>query len=233
MRLCSLNYLTSEQLKFKNVTMLKQLRDCAFSVASKRNKLEILEMFTIELKFVGNGLMRWFNAKIKSENMQLSNDMRTKYEVENPINWQTDRCCICTFPIEINPTMSDATKDNMSNSDFVIFKEHKFLRNIFSEEELSSSPALKNIHTYHKIFSRFFKVAIYLQNSLSTIQEFSDYLYDELIEFCNEFCKDCVNFIEVKERIFAQQIKNKQGSKISKFSLQLYAFVYQRIMDFP
>ena len=27
-------------------------------------------------------------------------------------------------------------------------------------------------------------------------------------------------------------IKNKQGSKISKFVLQIYAFVYQRIMDF-
>ena len=183
MRLCSLNYLTSEQLKFKTVTMFKQLRDCALSVASKRNKLAISEMFTTELKFAGNCLMRWFNAKIKSEDMELSNDMRRKYEVKNPIIWQTDRCCICTFPIEINPTMSDATKDNMYYGDFVIFKEHKFLRNIFSEEELSSSTALKNIHTYHKNFSRFLKVAIYLQNSLNTIQEFSDCLYDELIEF--------------------------------------------------
>ena len=122
--------------------------------------------------------------------------------------------------------MSDATKDNMSYSDSVIFKEHKFLRNIFSKEELSLSTALKNTHTYHKNFSRFLKVAIYLQNSLNTIQEFSDCLYDELIEFCNEFCKDCVDFIKIKERISDVQIKNKQGSKISKFLLQLYAFVY-------
>ena len=28
-------------------------------------------------------------------------------------------------------------------------------------------------------------------------------------------------------------IKNKQGSKILKFTLQVYAFVYQRHMDFP
>ena len=28
-------------------------------------------------------------------------------------------------------------------------------------------------------------------------------------------------------------IRNKQGSKISKFVLQVYAFVYQRITDFP
>ena len=190
--------------------MLKQLRDCVLYVASKRNKLAISEMFTTELKFAENCLMRWFNAKIKSENMQLSNDMRRKYEVENPINWQTDRCCICTFPIQINRTMSDATKDNMSYSDFVIFKEHKFLRNIFFEEELSTSTVLKNIHMHHKNFSRFLKVAIYLQNSLNTIKEFSVCLYDELIEICNEFCKDCVDFADIKERIPDVQIKNKQ-----------------------
>ena len=69
MRFCSLNYLTSEQLKFKDVTMLKQLRDYALSVASKRNKLAISKMFTTELKFAGNCLIKCFNAKIKSENM--------------------------------------------------------------------------------------------------------------------------------------------------------------------
>ena len=144
MRLCSLDYFTNEQLKFKNLTMLKQLRDCALSVAARRRKIAISEMFTIELKFAGEFLMRWFNAKFKNQNIVLSNNIKKKYEIENPINWQTERCCICKFLIEINPTLSDATKDSMSYSDFVIHKEHKFLRNIFSEEELSTSSALKD-----------------------------------------------------------------------------------------
>ena len=54
LQLCSLNYLTTEQLKFKNIDLLKQLRDCALSVASKRNKLAISEMFSIELKFASS-----------------------------------------------------------------------------------------------------------------------------------------------------------------------------------
>ena len=132
-RILSLNYLTTEKMKFKNVTQLKQLRDCALSVASRRNKLAISEMFTTEIKFADQCLMRCFNSKFKNQNLQLSNDVKRKYEIEHPINWQTDRCCIRTFPIEINPTMSNATKDNMSYADFVIFKEHRFLRNIFSE----------------------------------------------------------------------------------------------------
>ena len=85
--------------------------------------------------------------------MQLSNEVKRNYEVKNLINWDTNRCCICTFPLEINPTTSDATKEKMSYSDFVIAKEHKFLRNIFSEDELSSSDALKNIRSYHENFS--------------------------------------------------------------------------------
>ena len=89
--------------------------------------------------------MKWFNSKFKIGNKQLSNEVKRNYEVKNPINWETDHCCICTFSLEINLTTSDATKEKMSYSDFVIVKEHKFLRNIFSEDELSSSDALKNV----------------------------------------------------------------------------------------
>ena len=127
LQLCSLNYLMNEQLKFKDINLLKQLRDCALSVASKRNKLAISEMFCTELKFASDCLMKWFNSKFKIGNMQLSNEVKRNYEVKNPINWETDRCCICTFPLEITPMTSDATKEKMSYSDFVIAKKHKFL----------------------------------------------------------------------------------------------------------
>ena len=79
-RLLSLNYLTTEQMKFKNVTRLKQIRDCALSVAARRNKLAISEMFATEIKFASECLMRWFNSKFKYENMELSNDVKRKYE---------------------------------------------------------------------------------------------------------------------------------------------------------
>ena len=49
-QLCSLNYLTSEQLKFKNLTTLKQLRDCALTVSTKTKKIAISKMFTTELQ---------------------------------------------------------------------------------------------------------------------------------------------------------------------------------------
>ena len=65
------------------------------------------------------------------------------------------------------------------------------------------------------------------------MKDFSECFCDEIIDFCNEFCDDCVDFIELKDKTSDVQIKSKQKAKISKIALQLYAFVYQRIMRFP
>ena len=86
-------------------------------------------MFSTEIKFAADCLLKWFNKKFKSNNSELSNDIKRKYEVEHSIVWLQDRCCICTFPFEINPKSYDADKRTMSYADFIILKEHKFLRN--------------------------------------------------------------------------------------------------------
>ena len=74
---------------------------------------------------------------------------------------------------------------------------------------------------------------IHLEDSLNTLTEFHECCNDELIKFCIEKCEDCDDFNEMKEAFKDITIKNKHGSKISKFVLQIYAFVYQRIMAFP
>ena len=232
-QLCSLNYLTNEQLKFKDLTTLKQLRDCALSFASKKKKIASSKMFTTELKFGGDCLMKWFNAKLKSQNVVLSNKAKRKYEIENPIDWQNGRCCLCTYLIEINPTLFEAKGDQMSYSDFVTNKENKFLRNICFEEELSTTKTLKDFSTYHKNFARFLHVAVYLPNAINTMVDFNDCLHQEFVRFCNEFCTDSLDFKDIKRWIAVVEIKNSPQSKISKSTLQLYAYVYQKIMDFP
>lgn len=54
-----------------------------------------------------------------------------KQEIENPIDWTKDRCCICTIPLKVHPTRFNCIDNEMSYVDFYIFKEHKFIRNIF------------------------------------------------------------------------------------------------------
>ena len=163
-------------------------------------------MFSTELKFASDCLINWFNLKFKKQNLELSNEKRRAFEIENPIDWKNDNCKICNFPLHINPTTFDVEKEKMSYGDFIIKKEHKFLRNIFSKEELMSSDAIKNLQSFHENFSKFLQVVVYLQNSIKLIEDFSECFHDELIKFCNGF---------------------------KKFTLQLYAFVYQRIMRFP
>ena len=54
----------------------------------------------------------------------------------------------------------------MSYAGVVIFIEHKFFRNIFSERELLSTDSLKNMEQYHKCFEKFLGIFVYLQNSI-------------------------------------------------------------------
>ena len=49
-----------------------------------------------------------------------------KYEVEFPVDWENGCCCLCKFPLIINPTKFDVSLENMSYSNFIILKEHKF-----------------------------------------------------------------------------------------------------------
>ena len=88
-------------------------------------------MFTTELKFAADYLLKWFNRKYKSKNLELSNEKKRKYEVEFPINWENGRCCLCKFPLIINPTKFDVSLENMSYSNFIILKEHKFFKEYF------------------------------------------------------------------------------------------------------
>ena len=80
---------------------------------------------------------------------------------------------------------------------------------------------------------KFLGIAILLQNSIDIVQEFSDCPHEELEDFCLEFCRDCTDFIEIREIISSVEIKNTPQSKISRSTLKLYAYVYQKIMDFP
>ena len=137
-KLTTIDYLTAEQLKYKDTTTLKQLRVCAFSVANKKNKIAISEMFSIELKFATDCLLNWFNSKYKNENLQLTNERKREYEIKNPINWESDKCWICNFPLHFSPTVPNVPKEKMSYGDFIIEKEHKFLRNIFSKKSLKA-----------------------------------------------------------------------------------------------
>ena len=144
-----------------------------------------------------------------------------------------DARSLLSLSVKINLTSFDVNKNAMSYADFIIFKEHKFLRNMFSNEELLKTDVLKDLKPFHKKFVRFLRIAVFLQNSFKINKEFHTCFDDNLINFFRNNCPLCSDFGEIKELISDVKIKNKSNTKISKFMLQTYAFVYQRLIDFP
>ena len=100
-------------------------------------------------------------------------------------------------------------------------------------EELATTDNLKDLKTYHQTFVRFLKIVIVLQNALNTHAEFSNCFDEDLINFCRDNCAGCSGFNELKEAVGSVEVENNPGFKISKFTLQIYAFVYQKLMDHP
>ena len=222
-KLTTIDYLTNEQLKFKDEITLKQLRDSALEV-SKRNKVNaISEMFSIELKFASECLLKWFYSKNKK--IELSIQEKKDYEVKNPIDWENGICEICTFPLDVKPSEKVNSK-KITYGDFIIQKEHKFLRNVLSKEDLKKSESIKSLESFHEKFRKYIRICIFAEDSLKTLNEFSECFHEELIDFINENFEEIENFEELKELI--SEVKVKSKSKISKFNMQIYAFFIKK-----
>ena len=148
-KLTTIDYLTNEQLKFHDQITLKQLRDSAIEVLERKKTNAILEMFSIELKFASDCLLKWFYSKNKK--IELSIQEKKDYEVKNPIDWENGICQICTFPLDVKPS-EKVNSGKITYGDFIIQKEHKFLRNVLSNEDLQKSDSIKSLESYHEKF---------------------------------------------------------------------------------
>ena len=128
------------------------IKDSALEVSRKKGKNAIAQMFSIELCLVKKTIWTWFNQKIKSQHLEIDLLTKNKYEKDHPMNWESDKCRICNFPLKIDPIGPDVLNKEMSYGDFFIRYEHKFLRNIYSKEQLKSSPEIKTLQECYKTF---------------------------------------------------------------------------------
>ena len=228
-RLCQIDYLTAEQLKYGDVITIKQLRDCAIAVHNKKNKLAISEMFCTEIKFAVDCLLKWYHDKY--DNLELTIESKNEFEKKNPIDWQNGECVLCRFPLEANPT--NPQNEKMSYGDFIIKKEHMFLRNIFSKEELAKSSSINTFESFHMHFIKFLEIVVFLEEEINLSQHFSQCRYPKLIAFIETHLSEFDSFDDIKQEIKCIKVKRNANSKISEFNLQLYAFVYDKVMTFP
>ena len=92
-------------------------------------------MFCCELKFVIDICKKWSYARFKAKTLVLDLTSKTKFKNENKLSYD-DPCVICSFSIG-TAIVHGHDSNKLSYYDFVVKKEHKFLRNIFTEKSLS------------------------------------------------------------------------------------------------
>ena len=144
----TLDHFSREQITFIEPHLTKMLKDMAFEVSKRRCKKSIGQIFYIESALVKKTLLKWFNQKFKQQFGKIDPMKKLTYESQYQINWQKDKCVICKFLLKLKPTNYKTSDDKMSFGDFVIRYEHKFPRNICTDEQLQNSHHLKNLENY-------------------------------------------------------------------------------------
>ena len=136
------------------------LKDCANKVSKRQCKNSLGQMFSVEGALVKKTLLKSFNAKFKQTFTEIKPIVKIRFESENKIDWQKDKCVICKFPMRLEPTNSQTPNSAMTYGDFVIRFEHRFLRNIFREEQLCSAEHTKNLQNRYNIFQKYTQICV-------------------------------------------------------------------------
>ena len=86
-------------------------------------------------------------------NLLLDLTTKTKFKNQNKLCY--DNPCVIS-DLELGTAkIYGAKSDKLSYYDFTVKKEHHFLRNIFTESELESSPTIQNLENYYELFEKF------------------------------------------------------------------------------
>ena len=100
---------------------------------------------------------------IKSKFLKLNNIQKQIFIKENPINSSKTLCCICGFRLDIEVKQK---KKISTWHEFVVQKEHLFLRNIYSKNDIASMKKIRDISDFNGECYRFVKIVVLLEKYL-------------------------------------------------------------------
>ena len=89
--------------------------------------------------------------------------------------------------------------------DFVIVKEHAFIRNVFDHVELKQSKSTKAYEKHHESFRKMFQVVVLLNTSYSNESDIEDISDDCIAKFVSEM--NVESFSDLFLQIEIQKLK--------------------------
>ena len=138
------------------------------------------------------------------------------------------------MPLKIETTSFETPDDEMTYGDFVIRFQHKFIRNIFTIGQIKQLDDLKCLENYYKTYQKFISISIGLLSMFNNYNRNNE-INVETSEFIQESsANDTID--ESKNRVIQTEIKNTLKAsfgRVTKFSLKIYAFVYDWLVYFP
>ena len=121
----------------------------------------------------------------------------------------------------------------MTFGDFIIRYKHKFLRNIYTKEQINYFSGIKDLQSYCETFQKFIHTWIGLISILNHNKNVT--VNYEIQEFIQDILNDD-SIDDIKNHIMKTEIKNALSTsykKVPKFNLKIYAFVYDKLVYFP
>ena len=231
--LTDISYFNREQIHFSPIELINQVQNQGKLVARKEQKNALAVMFNIELALVKKTLLAWFNKKISAPHKRLNEKIVQKYEQE--FSYENAVCAICKIPLRGNFSSPEKPNNKMYYGDFIVRYEYKFLKNIFSKEELETSEDLKSVSAYYNVFQKFIHFCINFTKIVFGFNIRYKDLATDVVEFLDEKFHDCdIDFI--KTEILETEIKNieKTSKKsVPKVYLKVYAYLYKELIIFP
>ena len=166
------------------------------------------EILSTELKFTIDVLVKWFYDIFKSRLNELDEINKQLFTRNNPIDWSHETCVICGFKLATG-IRHDHNHDNLTTGyDFTVTKEHIFLRNIYSSQELKQSKNIKDLEYYYRAFDYFLHGTLLLDKSYNKNSEIEFFDHGNMARFLDETLDlQYFSFLELYETINNFEIK--------------------------
>ena len=156
-----------------------------------------------------------------------------QYERNNPVNWKNDKCVVCKLSLRAEPTSFETPDYEMTYGYFIIRFEHKFIRNIYTINQIKESHHLETLENCYGVLPKFVPISIGLLSMFHSYNE-NDEINTEVSDFIEEnYANDTID--SLKNRVMQTEIKcalQSSAGRSPKFNLKVYAFVYM-LVYFP
>ena len=199
-----LSHFRHEHIPYFDKITFSQLKDAATVVLASEKSTLLSELFSVELKFTIDTLNDWFSNTIKPKLLELNDIKKQMFIKENPLVSSKTTCCVCGLLLD-----TQACREHKRWHDFIVEREHLFIRNIYTEDELGKMETTKDLCNYYDSFEKSIELVPIIEQALECQQWIKE--KEKLEEFMHEDLNDVYAYLgEVKEAIDEVEVKKKK-----------------------